>query len=65
MHRMDYKNYSGLKRTLQANGLSICPHILENANETERYWLTSCKLCVTGFVAVLIEIVTGFVCCKF
>ena len=22
-------------------------------------------VCVTGFVAVLIEIVTGFVCCKF
>ena len=22
-------------------------------------------VCVTGFIAVLIEIVTGFVCCKF
>ena len=46
---MDYKNYSGLKRTLLANGLSICPHSLENANETERYWLTSCKFKLMKF----------------
>lgn len=44
MHRMDYKNYSRLKsRTLQANDFSICPNILENAIETEKYWLTIFK----------------------